>query len=87
MKIDEGGLHCSLVRDDKEMVAALKRARHLFDEIYPDADGSPTGALTICQKQMKKKQKNITSHSILVDLKPGPKWSHSPKWSKKSRLI
>jgi hypothetical protein len=52
LAVDDSQLHCSLIRDDNELVLALKRARLLFDEVYPD--GPPDGILTVNHKERKK---------------------------------
>ncbi len=55
MAADDSQLRCSVIRDDKELVLSLKKARLLFDEIYPD--GPPAGILTVNRKETKKRQK------------------------------
>ena len=56
LEIDESKLCCSVVRDDNDLIASLKRARLLFDEVYPD--GPPTCVL-MCSDKMAKKSQNM----------------------------
>ncbi len=55
MAVDDSQLRCSVIRDDKELVLSLKRARLLFDEVY--RDGPPAGILTVNHEETKKRQK------------------------------
>jgi hypothetical protein len=51
--INESQLRRTISREDKEMVSHLKRARVLFDEVYPD--GPTTGFLSVRKARNKRK--------------------------------
>ena len=54
--IDESKLRCVVSREDEDMVSSLKRARLLFDEVYPD--GPTTGVLMLEKPRAKKKDRH-----------------------------
>ena len=51
--INESQLQRTILREDKEMVSRLKRARALFDEVYPD--GPTKGFLSVRKPRNKRK--------------------------------
>jgi hypothetical protein len=62
LAVDESQLRCSVIRDDKELVFALKRARLFFDEVYPD--DPPAGILTVNHDEKKETEENKTTIHI-----------------------
>ena len=50
--LDESQLRRTISREDKEMVSRLKRARVLFDEVYPD--GPTMGILSVGKPSTKR---------------------------------